>query len=169
MTDKPTRFNRTKYAVQAFLKATVGRRDSVYLDITDIPKLKERKDPGNPFTPDELAPHEADAAALRRHGVDNGPNRHGAWGILGDVECRGRSGAHRVCAEVSVVSVAEEVKATVSLLDDTITVAGDARRTQERHDGLRGEEYRCRGSGSRWGGAGGCVAGVAHAGGAGGD
>jgi integrase len=51
----PTEHNRTKYTVQAFLRDTVGRRHEVYLAIADVPRLKERKAPGHPFTPAELA------------------------------------------------------------------------------------------------------------------
>jgi hypothetical protein len=43
LADQPAAFNRTRAAVLAFLRDTFGKRDELYLSVTDIPVLKEVK------------------------------------------------------------------------------------------------------------------------------
>jgi integrase len=113
LADRPTQFNRTKYVFQAFLRVTVGTRHGLYLDVVDVPKLREVKATGHPFTPAELSaltktltqPYAAMCWTMALTGM--GLKEYwGRWSVVGDrVEIHGTKTASRervvpVCGEL---------------------------------------------------------------------
>ena len=49
-----TAFNNTRHHIQAFVKATVGRRSELYLDLSDIPELPVERKRRPYFTPSDV-------------------------------------------------------------------------------------------------------------------
>ena len=102
---KPALFNRTKAALQAYLKARFGRHHVLWMGVANVPALKEVKKHGNPQTPQQLG-HVALALgslgsmawSMALSGM--GPGEYwGKWNtVTGAVEIKGtkREGRHRL-------------------------------------------------------------------------
>lgn len=102
---KPALFNRTKAALQAYLKARFGRHHVLWMGVANVPALKEVKKHGNPQTPQQLEVITRKMGALAPMVwsmalTGMGPGEYwGKWQtVTGAVEIKGtkREGRHRL-------------------------------------------------------------------------
>lgn len=83
---KPAMFNRTRSALMAYFRHTLGRRHPLYGAVADVPPLREVKAAGSPLEPKHLKGLPPMALTMALTGM--GPSEYwGRWEILADRVC----------------------------------------------------------------------------------